>query len=183
MFGLSQTTGYAIIALSCLDNPGGQSRLVSDVADCTGIPRPYLWKIMHRLGRTGIVVAKRGIKGGVILARDADAITLADVTSAIEGEDWLPACMIGLPGCSDLQICPTHEFWLRTRAEIEKEMQAHSLASVAELIRRSKLLANPDCCSTSPLIQREPRAAAKAKGNCGCATPRRARKKPQISTD
>jgi Rrf2 family transcriptional regulator, iron-sulfur cluster assembly transcription factor len=157
MFGLSQTTGYAIVALSCLDSPQGRPRLVTDVADCTGIPRPYLWKVMHHLRRRGLVAAKRGSGGGIILAREAARISLADVAVAVEGEDWLPQCMIGLPDCSDLQICPTHEFWLTKRLEIEQELRSHSLASVAEHIRRSNFHAAATCGAAAPLIQREAR--------------------------
>lgn len=152
MFGLAQTTGYAIFALSCLENPSGQPRLVTEVAELTGIPRPYLWKIMHLLRQRGLVTAKRGYRGGVILARPAEQISLAEVATAIEGDNWLAECMLGLPDCADLKICPTHNFWLKTRDSISKHLQGCSLASVARHIGRSN---NP----SRPLIRTRPRKA------------------------
>ena len=53
MLPLSQTTGYAVRALQCLQEPGGHPVLVEEVADCTGIPRSYLSKLVHKLAKKG----------------------------------------------------------------------------------------------------------------------------------
>ena len=82
---LSQSTGYAIQALSCLEEPGGQPYLVQVVAECTGISPSYLSKVMQRLAQKGLIVAKRGKNGGVVLARPAREITLYDLAEAVDG--------------------------------------------------------------------------------------------------
>ncbi|MEI6472932.1 MAG: Rrf2 family transcriptional regulator, partial [Holophagaceae bacterium] len=76
---LSQSTGYAIQALCCLEEPGGQPFLVQVVAACTGISPSYLSKLMRRLTQKGLVTAKRGKNGGVLLARRACEITVYDL--------------------------------------------------------------------------------------------------------
>ena len=52
---LSQTAGYAIVALSCLNERGDAWTLAKDIAECTGIPRPYLSKIFHKLENSGLI--------------------------------------------------------------------------------------------------------------------------------
>ena len=88
------------------DNPVS----VMDIAADIGAPQPYLSKIMHRLRQAGLVVGKRGYRGGFALSRPAEDITLLQVAEAVEGDGWLPTCMLGLPECCRSGTCPTHAF-------------------------------------------------------------------------
>ncbi|MHC5013665.1 MAG: RrF2 family transcriptional regulator [Planctomycetota bacterium] len=71
MLSLSHTTGYAILALACLEGAGGRWVLSTEIAELTGTPRPYLSRVLHTLRRSGLVRAKRGYRGGFALARAA----------------------------------------------------------------------------------------------------------------
>lgn len=55
------------------------------LADFLGVPSPYLAKQLQALSRAGIVAAQRGVTGGYRLAQTAEALSLWDVTAAIEG--------------------------------------------------------------------------------------------------
>ncbi len=55
------------------------------LADFLGVPAPYLAKQLQALSRAGIVTAQRGVAGGYRLARAPEAISLWDVTAAVEG--------------------------------------------------------------------------------------------------
>ena len=89
MICLSHTTGYALRALACLENIDRRPSFIRDVAESTGVPRPYLARIINRLSHKGIVSAKRGYHGGVTLTRPAREVTLLEVVEAIEGEEWI----------------------------------------------------------------------------------------------
>jgi Rrf2 family transcriptional regulator, iron-sulfur cluster assembly transcription factor len=133
MLCLSQTTGYAVLALSCLADVGEDRWVLSDsISQCTGIPRAYLSKIMHSLGSSGLIHAKRGYRGGFTLSRPAERISVMDVAMAVEGRAWLPKCLLGLNECSDDRACPTHTFWSEQRTQIEKKLSELSLREVAE---------------------------------------------------
>ena len=90
MFSLSQTTGYAILALGFLHECGDRLVLAKDITNCTRIPLPYLSKILNALTRTGLIVGKRGYQGGFALSRSADKISLCDVAEAVEGQIGCP---------------------------------------------------------------------------------------------
>lgn len=130
MLCLSQTTGYAIKALSLLASPGGEPRLLRDVAADAGVPYAYLAKRMPELVAAGLVNSKRGHHGGLILSRPAAEITLLDINEAIEGKKWFTACLLGLATCSDERACPTHQFWKTARVDIERRLRETSLADV-----------------------------------------------------
>jgi len=58
---------------------------VRDLAERTGLPQPYLEQILLSLKGVGLVRSKRGVGGGYVLARDAHAITLAEIVAAVDG--------------------------------------------------------------------------------------------------
>ena len=132
MLPLSQTTGYAVRALRCLQEPGGHPVLVEEVAEYTGIPRSYLSKLIHKLAKKGLVVARRGHHGGVVLARPSTEITLEDLSDAIDGVAWRKRCLMGLLGCSAGNPCVLHEFWHETLDQILARLRSVSLADLAQ---------------------------------------------------
>jgi Rrf2 family iron-sulfur cluster assembly transcriptional regulator len=145
MLSLSITTGYAIKALRCLENEDCRSHLIKNIAECAGVPRPYLAKIINSLSQNGLVSTKRGYHGGISLARPAASISLLDIVVAVEGEHWIGDCLLGLDDCQKPNECPTLEFWSRIRKEIEQELARWTLA---DLIKSRHGTANdaPDCC-------------------------------------
>lgn len=130
MLSLSQTTGYAIKALSCLNESSCANRLIGEIADCADVPRPYLAKIISNLAKEGLVNAKRGIGGGISLALPPEEMSLLRIVNAVEGDDWLGDCLLGLDECASQTTCPTHDFWQRIRGEITDELRKTTLADV-----------------------------------------------------
>ena len=130
MLSLSQTTGYAIEALAHLNPPGGEPLLLRDVAQRARVPGAYLAKRMPELVAAGLVLSRRGQRGGLVLARPPAEITLLQISEAVEARRWLDGCLLGLSSCSDERACPVHEFWKPVRARIEKTLRTTTLASV-----------------------------------------------------
>ena len=135
MMSLSQTTGHAIRALACLAGCANPPANIKDVAECAGVPQAYLAKIVKKLNDSGIVSSKRGNRGGIWLARPAKLISLLDVCSAVEGEDFLSPCLFGSDLCSSERDCPNHEFWLKNRELIRRELERTKLSDVLDFYR------------------------------------------------
>ena len=135
VLSLSQTSGYAILALGCLLQVQDRWVKTGEIAECTGIPPAYLSKILHKLGQSGLITAKRGAYGGYALSRPARKISLLDVVEAVKGRPTKPACLIGLSECSDEHPCPAHEFWKKERERIWKKLSHLNLRDAAEYER------------------------------------------------
>ncbi len=77
---------YGVRALLdlALQGQGGPS-LSRDTAQRQGVPETYLNQLLIQLRRGGLVTSVRGPKGGHMLARPADDITLLDILEALEG--------------------------------------------------------------------------------------------------
>jgi Rrf2 family iron-sulfur cluster assembly transcriptional regulator len=128
---MTQSTGYAITALGHVAAHGNIPMLIKDIAAATGLPHPYLAKIIHTLSRRGLVVTRRGVGGGVVLAREASAITLLDIAEALDDPLLDTRCMLGNAVCSDARACPAHRFWTEHRAQQVAFLAGSNLADVA----------------------------------------------------
>lgn len=133
MLGFTNTTGYAVQALCCLASCNLSKASTAGIAKCSGVPRPYLCKIINLLARKGLIISKRGVGGGIKLARPPEQITLFEIIQAIEGEKWAADCLLGYSWCGRENCCPTHKFWKETKEKIKHELQRWTLADVIKI--------------------------------------------------
>lgn len=147
MLGLSQSVGYAVKALACMDSGRCDTKFTKDIAACCDVPPAYLAKVFKRLVDSGILASKRGWSGGTQLARPAQTISLHEIAAALDGADFLQGCLLGEDCCSDERDCPTHAFWKVERKRIEQELRSTSLANVIEFENRRAAL-KATACST-----------------------------------
>jgi Rrf2 family protein len=82
---ISARAEYAVRALAELTNAGGGPLTVADLAAAQDIPPRFLQNILLQLRQRGLVQSQRGAEGGYRLAREARAISLADVLRAVDG--------------------------------------------------------------------------------------------------
>jgi Rrf2 family protein len=65
---------------------GGQPVRIDDLSRVEEVPANYLAQILGELKNAKLVVSRRGIQGGFLLARAPDHITLFDIVQAVEGD-------------------------------------------------------------------------------------------------
>jgi Rrf2 family protein len=86
---LSTKARYGLRALVHVANRGYASAQM--IADRQGIPSRYLEEIIGELRKAGLVVGKRGPRGGYRLAKPAQEIAVADVLQALGSSGATPA--------------------------------------------------------------------------------------------
>ncbi len=80
----SQTVEYALSAMVQLAIDSSDVSTTKDIAKKAKVPGAYLAKVLQALRRDGLIHARRGVGGGVSLAKPAAKITLLDVIEAVE---------------------------------------------------------------------------------------------------
>ena len=156
MMNLSKTVGYAVHALSCLEQAQGEPLFVQEIAEATGIMKPYLARIINRLVHQGLIASKRGYRGGILLALPAEQISLAQIVQALDGESWSRECFFGLEKCPSTRACPAHAMWSRMRKQIAGTLNRTTLADVTR--------------ATQPHGKRSPKGPACAGARAGDAS-------------
>lgn len=97
---LNSETDYAIRIVSCLAESDDRID-AAGIAEKTGVTPRFTLKILHRLVQGGIVKSFKGNKGGYVLARPAEDITLLQVVEEIYGPLSLSRCHSdGSCGCT-----------------------------------------------------------------------------------
>lgn len=94
---LTRHTDYALRVLMYVGASPTGAATIAEVADRYGISRNHLMKIVHGLGRAGILRTVRGRAGGVHLARPAGAIRIGDVVRITEEDLAVVECFEGGP--------------------------------------------------------------------------------------
>lgn len=82
MFTLTER--YALRAMCFMASRPGDMVPTAILARHAGVRQTYLTKVLQRLAHASLIEARRGIGGGVRLARPARDIRLADVVRALE---------------------------------------------------------------------------------------------------
>jgi Rrf2 family protein len=123
------------------------------------MPLAYLEHLVARLRKAGLLDSRRGSRGGYMLARPAEQITMAEVVEALEGSIAPIECISqsadgsivcsresGGPG-SDFHVCPTKLLWTRVRFSIVRTLKETTLADLlagASEGAPSRVPANPE---------------------------------------
>lgn len=130
MIRLTNLADYAVI-LMC-EVAGASSRIsAQELSASTNIPVPTVSKILNALGRGGLLVSHRGLKGGYALARAANGITAADIIEAIDGPIALTHCTEPSDNdCSYTEICSMRPKWQVINGAVKNALDNVTLASL-----------------------------------------------------
>lgn len=77
--------GYLAVLELAGNLPSDEPLTVETIAVRRNIPEKFLVHVLLQLKRTGIVRSVRGSKGGYLLGRPPEAVSLLDIVEAIEG--------------------------------------------------------------------------------------------------
>ncbi len=101
---ITRESDYAIRLVAYL---GSKSELshTSDIAEKLKIGRPFLVRIINKLALNGIIISKKGRRGGIKLKRSASDISLYDVLTAVDGYKHMNICSDSPNSCSMYRIC------------------------------------------------------------------------------
>lgn len=100
VLNISEAASLALHTAALLAAEPEKTQRTRDLARTLDASEAHLAKVLQRLGRAGIVDARRGPGGGYLLARAPERITLMEVYEAIEGPWNPPVCLMGRPDCS-----------------------------------------------------------------------------------
>ncbi|MCK4661176.1 MAG: Rrf2 family transcriptional regulator [Phycisphaerae bacterium] len=142
MVVLTRKAEYGLLAMVFLGRAflrGEQASSAREIADQYKIPLSVLMNILKRLQRAGLVNSVRGPRGGYLLARPAESVTLDRVIRVIEGPIRVTRCM-ELPDGADDRNCERSRWCpVRAAAQViqEKIDNLFREITLADLVSRS----------------------------------------------
>jgi len=127
---ITKQADYAIRAVLHLAKLQPDERAsTAGIAKEQKIPSSFLAKIISQLSIAGILQTTRGAKGGVVLAKKPEDITLLEVVESIDGPIALNECVIHEGTCGFDEDCPIKNVWCDTQAELVARLKATNFAT------------------------------------------------------
>ncbi len=126
----SQSAEYALRAMVWLaENHDGTMSGHKPISEATQVPESYLSKIMQQLVKSELVISKRGVGGGFLLARPVEEISLLQVVNAVDPVCRIERCPLNLAS-HQKQLCPIHAKLDESIAQLQHVLEGTSLSDV-----------------------------------------------------
>jgi Rrf2 family protein len=106
---------------------------IGDIATRQDISAKYLEQILIPLKKTGYVKSVRGPKGGHMLARPPDKITVGEIVSVLEGKIDLSECIEHPNVCSRYSRCLTRSIWQEATKAMYDKLNSIALSEMIKL--------------------------------------------------
>jgi Rrf2 family protein len=126
----SQTTEYALRAMSCLALRPDTLTSAIALAEQTKVPANYLAKVLQQLAAAGLIDGRRGVGGGYKLSRPANLTPLLDVVGCVAPVKRITECPLGLANHGP-NLCPLHR---KTDQAAAAVIQVFGTTTLADLI-------------------------------------------------
>lgn len=126
---ISQTVEYSLRVAVALAERGDNPCTVQQLATTTAVPSAYLAKLMQRLVRSKLVVSKRGLHGGFVLAKAPEKLTILDIMNAVEPLQRIHECPLKIRS-HGVALCPLHHRLDQAMAMVEKSLRYTTLAEL-----------------------------------------------------
>ncbi len=113
---------------------------IRKIAEEEGLPRTYVEQLLLKLRHGNLIKSVRGAKGGYILARDPESITVAQMIEILEGSVMEVICDRRVTGriiCKYNKQCALSSVWRELQVQVTKFLNGFNLAElIAEDLRR-----------------------------------------------
>jgi Rrf2 family cysteine metabolism transcriptional repressor len=105
---------------------------LKEIANCQNLSVKYLENLFRTLKQAQLVKGTVGMRGGYVLSRSPEDLTVLDILEAVEGEFFLVECVRDTGCCEYAAECVTHSLWKKINVIIRQELSSITLKSLAE---------------------------------------------------
>lgn len=109
---------------------------LKDIAREIDSPEAFTAKILQQLVKDGIVSSVKGPSGGFEMNRDRiDQINLYQIVCAIDGDQIVHGCALGLKECNPQYPCPVHHQFKVIRDQLKVMLETSTIIELASEIK------------------------------------------------
>jgi len=131
---LSTKTRYGTrMILEMAQNYGQGAIQLGEIATRQNISLKYLEQIIRPLKQAGYIKSFRGAKGGHILSKAPEDITVGEIVAVLEGGDTLIHCDKEPEDCERVDTCLTRYLWKEAAAAMFQRLSTITFADLITL--------------------------------------------------
>ncbi len=133
---MSKLADYSTVVMTYMARDPAALHSAHEVSQRVRVALPTVSKIFKILAKEGLVVSTRGVKGGYLLARAPEKISIAEIIDAVEGRISLTECSHHAGLCVQEAHCSVRGNWQRINAAVRRALEGVSLADMSRPIMR-----------------------------------------------
>jgi Rrf2 family transcriptional regulator, iron-sulfur cluster assembly transcription factor len=138
---LTTRSRYGLRMLLDIALHGGDGPVrIQDIASRRKISVKYLEQLIRELKKAGLIISKRGPRGGHVLAVSPEDIRVGDVVRTLEGRIALTECVENGDACPISDDCLTREIWTRATNTMFRELDSIKLSELLAKAKRTETL-------------------------------------------
>lgn len=131
MLRLSKMADYGTVVMTAMVREPERSRSAAEIAAAIHVPVTTVSKILKILMRGGLLLSLRGAKGGYLLSRPAEEITLVDIINVMDGPIGMTECSVTPGLCSQEAGCVVRANWQRVNQAVLGVLREMTLAQMS----------------------------------------------------
>ena len=95
-------------------------------------PESFLENILIELKRAGLIMSVRGAKGGFLLNRTPNSISMLDIVLVLQSSIVPVDCILNPKKCSNVKNCMTRPIWKKMHETQEKILQSYTVKNLID---------------------------------------------------
>ncbi len=131
----TKATEYALRATIYIAQNSSKEKKVSiqSIAKAIDSPRSFTAKILQQLTRDNkIVISTPGPHGGFYISEKARKLPARSILKAMDEEEALEKCILGLKQCSDVNPCPMHPQYKSIKKRLKELFETKTIQNLAD---------------------------------------------------
>lgn len=119
----------------------GERIKMGEIVEKVGSPEAFTAKILGDLAKNGLIESLKGPYGGFFIRSEKmESTTVAQIVSAIDGDNIFAGCGLGLSECNAKKPCPMHSKFVIIRAELKNSLETTTLMELAKGIKSGQTI-------------------------------------------
>jgi Rrf2 family protein len=128
---LSTRSRYGTRILLELARSGGKGPVqVSEISSRQDIPAKYLEQLIRTLKQADLITSVRGPKGGHMLSKPPEEISLGFIVRLFEGQSDLVACVSSPEKCNISNDCKVRKAWEKATAVLYENLDGITISDL-----------------------------------------------------
>ena len=134
----SKSTEYALRATLYIAQKGSEEKKIGigEVSKAIGSPRSFTAKILQALTKENkIICSITGPHGGFYMTEKAKNLPIRVILEAMEEDELLDKCVLGLAKCSESKPCPMHSKYKIIKKQLNDLFETATILHLANDIK------------------------------------------------
>ena len=131
---ISTRTEYALRALLEMAKVENEPISAREICERQHLPKKYIERLLNNMRTAGLVESLSGAKGGYILARKPEAISLLSVMQAVEDHSWEMSCISNPPEHCLGRECGLYVVWGDVYNNMKSILDGYTLERIDEMM-------------------------------------------------